>query len=215
MNKYTILILAVLVLPFDHAPAEVPDCGPCEEPNPDPYERRQGGRPCVPKPDGPIPGEPCKECKDGRVVEKPLICWELEKRGEDKSYGCNCKEGNAVDVLPTCSPRINTFEYFRVKESCHGYATYFERDVIAHVERVCKTSYDWENLRAAPVAECLAGCVAAALMRDPDGAAQCLACLKETFEEFDLCDYLLCEPDAGSRPLVINRKSHIGGLICE
>jgi hypothetical protein len=199
-----------------HASAD--DCPPpCQAPNPDydPNDPYETDPPCIPKPDGPIDGEPCKECKGGEVVEKPLLCYEIEEKGEEKTYGCNCSEGKGNDFMPTCSSRINTFKYYEAKESCKGFATTIKERITVWVERPCKTSYDWTNMKQVPAGICLASCVAAALLKSPSGAAECLVCLHDNFKDFDPCDYLKCELDNEAVPFVVRKTSHTGGLTCD
>lgn len=209
-----LLALGLLILPA-HG-----ECPPCQQPNPEydpnhPYPDEQSEPECINGPDGPIEGEPCKECKGGEIVEKPLLCYELEEKGEEKAYGCNCSEGKGNDVMPSCSPRVNTYKYYRAKESCRGFATYYRQSIIVYVERPCKTSYDWNNLNQVPAGICLASCVAAALLKSPSGAAECLVCLHDNFHDFDPCDYLNCDPDNNSLPLILRKYSDIGGLKCD
>lgn len=67
MREFITLVLATFMLQIGWTLAADSGCGPCKKPITDPYERRQGIDPCEPKPDGPIHGEPCKECKGGEI----------------------------------------------------------------------------------------------------------------------------------------------------
>lgn len=125
MNKYTILILAVLMLPFGHAMAEDTDCRePCEEPN-DPKERSNGGPPCVKlydpatqgcckKRDGsyeisnvPEDGDPCQAAADAGLRDGSdggVICYNGEM------YACSWASGGTSDNRAAWDECIKTHE---------------------------------------------------------------------------------------------------------
>ena len=80
--QWLVNVLLVFVLWVDSAYCE--DCPPCQQPNPNydpnlPYPDEQSEPKCIPK-DGPIEDEPCKECKNGEVSNKPRDTFDSKQK---------------------------------------------------------------------------------------------------------------------------------------
>lgn len=123
------------------------DCPECQQPNPDydPNNPYEPDRPCIPTPDGPIEGAPCKECKDGEVEHKDADtdipgepCMVCDGGGQsrylDRTRVCPSEYNEWSEAVTRVD--MTTQELSHKDNECRSL---IEQLVLLHAERALKT----------------------------------------------------------------------------